>query len=76
MSPASASSRWAVWTWRTAACKARRKVLGVGGIRGDLELQTDLVKMGARFIIAGSDVTYLMAAAKKDADTLRAIKVG
>ena len=59
-----------------AACKARRKVLGVGGIRGDLELQTDLVKMGARFIIAGSDVTYLMAAAKKDADTLRAIKVG
>jgi 2-keto-3-deoxy-L-rhamnonate aldolase RhmA len=58
-----------------AACRAHRKVLGVGGIRGDLELQTDLVKMGARFIIAGSDVTYLMAAAKKDADTLRAIRV-
>jgi 2-keto-3-deoxy-L-rhamnonate aldolase RhmA len=57
-----------------AACKAHHKVLGVGGIRGDLELQTDLVKMGARFIIAGSDVTYLMAAAKKDADTLRGIR--
>jgi len=59
-----------------AACKAQRKVLGVGGIRGDLELQTDLVRMGARFIIAGSDVSYLMAAAKKDADTLRAIRAG
>jgi 2-keto-3-deoxy-L-rhamnonate aldolase RhmA len=59
-----------------AACRAHGKVLGVGGIRGDLELQADLVKMGARFIIAGSDVTYLMAAAKKDAQMLRAIKVG
>ena len=59
-----------------AACKAHGKVLGVGGIRGDLELQSDLVKMGARFIIAGSDVTYLMAAAKTDVETLRGIKVG
>lgn len=58
-----------------AACRAHGKVLGVGGIRGDLELQSDLVKMGARFIIAGSDVTYLMAAAKKDAEMLRTIKV-
>ena len=59
-----------------AACRSHGKILGVGGIRGDLELQSDLVKMGARFIIAGSDVTYLMAAARKDAETLRAIKVG
>ena len=58
-----------------AACKAHRKALGVGGIRGDLELQSDLVKMGARFIIAGSDVSYLMAAAKKDVETLRTIRV-
>jgi 2-keto-3-deoxy-L-rhamnonate aldolase RhmA len=59
-----------------AACRAHAKILGVGGIRGDLELQSELVKMGARFIIAGSDVTYLTAAAKKDVDTLRSIKVG
>lgn len=58
-----------------AACRAHGKILGVGGIRGDLELQSDLVRMGARFIIAGSDVTYLMAAARKDAETLRTIKV-
>jgi 2-keto-3-deoxy-L-rhamnonate aldolase RhmA len=59
-----------------AACRVHGKILGVGGIRGDLELQSDLVKMGARFIIAGSDVTYLMAAARKDAEALRGIKVG
>ena len=57
-----------------AACRAHGKGLGVGGIRGDLELQTDLVRMGARFIIAGSDVTYLTAAAKKDVEALRAIE--
>ena len=34
------------------ACRAHGKTLGVGGIRGDLELQRDLVKLGARFIIA------------------------
>lgn len=56
------------------ACRAHKKILGVGGIRGDFELQSELVRMGARFIIAGSDVTYLAGAAKKDADTLHAIK--
>jgi 2-keto-3-deoxy-L-rhamnonate aldolase RhmA len=58
------------------ACHAHRKFLGVGGIRSDLELQADLVKMGARFMIAGSDVTYLLAAARKDVEALRAIPVG
>ncbi len=57
----------------TAACKAHGKVMGVGGVRGDLELQTELFRMGGRFIIAGSDVTYLMAAARSDARALRAL---
>jgi 2-keto-3-deoxy-L-rhamnonate aldolase RhmA len=57
------------------ACRAHQKILGVGGIRGDFDLQSELVRMGARFIIAGSDVTYLAAAAKKDADTLRSMKM-
>ena len=55
------------------ACKAHGKVLGMGGIRGDLELQRDLVRLGARFIIAGSDVSYLSAAARKDVEVLRGI---
>lgn len=53
------------------ACKEHGKFLGVGGIRADLELQSDLVALGARLIIAGSDVTYLMQAAGKDAEQLR-----
>ena len=53
------------------ACKNHGKALGVGGIRGDLELQRDLVQLGARFIIAGSDVSYLAGAARKDVESLR-----
>jgi len=56
-----------------AACRKHGKTLGVGGIRGDLDLQGELVKLGARFIIAGSDVTYLAAAAKKDVEALRGL---
>jgi 2-keto-3-deoxy-L-rhamnonate aldolase RhmA len=57
------------------ACKAHGKTLGVGGIRGDLELQGDLLRLGARFIIAGNDVAYLAAAARKDAEALRGIRL-
>ena len=55
------------------ACKGHGKALGVGGIRGDVELQTQLYRLGARFIIAGNDVAYLAAAAKLDVQTLRKI---
>jgi 2-keto-3-deoxy-L-rhamnonate aldolase RhmA len=57
------------------ACKAHGKALGIGGIRGDFELQRDLIKLGARFLIAGSDVSYLTAAAKKDVEALRGSSV-
>jgi 2-keto-3-deoxy-L-rhamnonate aldolase RhmA len=53
------------------ACRAHGKVLGIGGVRGDLELQSNLFKLGGRFIIAGSDVTYFTAAASADAKRLR-----
>jgi 2-keto-3-deoxy-L-rhamnonate aldolase RhmA len=56
------------------ACATHGPVLGVGGIRGDLELQKELVRLGARFLIAGSDVGYLAAAARNDAELLRAIE--
>jgi 2-keto-3-deoxy-L-rhamnonate aldolase RhmA len=54
-----------------AACRKHGKFLGVGGIRGDLELQSQLVELGARFIIAGNDVAYLMSAARQDVQALR-----
>ncbi|MFC3001298.1 HpcH/HpaI aldolase family protein [Falsiroseomonas tokyonensis] len=56
-----------------AACRAQGKVLGIGGIRGDAELQQDLIGLGARFLIAGNDVGYLMAAARADATQLRGL---
>ena len=55
------------------ACKKHRKALGVGGIRGDIELQRDLVQLGARFIIAGNDTSYLVGAARKDVESLRGL---
>lgn len=53
------------------ACSAHGKTLGVGGIRSDPELQRRLLKLGARFIIAGSDVSYLMNAARNDIQSLQ-----
>jgi len=59
-----------------SACQTHRVALGVGGIRGDAELQTQLIALGARFLIAGSDTTYLAAAASKDAAALRTLIAG
>ena len=53
------------------ACKAHGKHLGVGGIRADVEHVAELIELGARFIIAGSDLQYLMKSARHDVAALR-----
>jgi 2-keto-3-deoxy-L-rhamnonate aldolase RhmA len=53
------------------ACKAHGKILGVGGIRGDVDHVSELVNLGARFVIAGSDVQYLIKSARQEVDSLR-----
>lgn len=53
------------------ACAKHKKVLGVGGIRGDVAQVAGLVQLGARFVIAGSDVQYLMRAARDEVTALR-----
>ena len=53
------------------ACAAHKKILGVGGIRGDVAQVAELVALGARFVIAGSDVQYLMRAARDEVTSLR-----
>ncbi len=53
------------------ACALHKKVLGVGGIRGDVAQVAELVKLGARFVIAGSDIQYLMRAARDEVAALR-----
>jgi 2-keto-3-deoxy-L-rhamnonate aldolase RhmA len=53
------------------AGQAHNKHLGVGGIRADVEHVAELVKLGARFVIAASDVQYLMTAARNEVAALR-----
>lgn len=58
------------------ACKKNKLALGIGGIRSDAELQIQLIELGAKFLISGSDTTYLAAAAGKDAAALRELIAG
>ena len=55
------------------ACKAHGKSMGVGGARGDREMQRYLIDLGVRYLTTGSDVGYLMAAGKADLDAIRKI---
>ncbi len=57
-----------------AACRAHGKHLGVGGVRNDVPLLTRFVRMGARYISAGTDIGFLSAYAKIQADELRRIQ--
>jgi 2-keto-3-deoxy-L-rhamnonate aldolase RhmA len=50
------------------ACNACGKHLGVGGIRADVE---HVAELGARFVITGSDVQYLMKSARDEVAALR-----
>ena len=43
-----------------AACKEHGRILGVGGIRHNVALQGELVQLGARFVIAGTDTNYVL----------------
>ena len=56
------------------ACKAHSTSMGVGGARGDRELQRYLIDLGVRYLTSGSDVGYLMSAAKADVEAIRKIK--
>jgi 2-keto-3-deoxy-L-rhamnonate aldolase RhmA len=61
----------AAYETTAAGCKKHGKCLGIGGVRGDAALAADLVKLGARFMIAGFDAGYMMQAAKADVAALR-----
>ena len=57
------------------ACRKHGKTFGIAGLSSDFELQAQYIRMGARFVMAGSDVSYLAAAARKDVERLRDIKL-
>jgi len=56
------------------ACKAHGKSMGVGGARGDRDMQRYLIGLGVRYLTTGSDVGYLMNAARADVEAIRGIK--
>jgi len=57
-----------------AACKAHGKYPGMGGIY-DHPTMEKYIKMGARFILGGSDITFLMQAGQARAEFLRGLPV-
>ncbi|MEJ0019400.1 MAG: aldolase/citrate lyase family protein [Acetobacteraceae bacterium] len=51
------------------------KCLGIGGILFDHELQTEIVRLGARYLTAGNDVQYLVRGARADVERMKTIPV-
>jgi 2-keto-3-deoxy-L-rhamnonate aldolase RhmA len=56
----------------SAACHAAGKLLGMGGV-GDTRTAADYISLGAKFILTGTDHTYLLSGASQRAATLRQI---
>jgi 2-keto-3-deoxy-L-rhamnonate aldolase RhmA len=56
------------------ACRAHGTIFGIAGIR-DLELLTEFVELGLRFVSAGTDAGFMTEAAGAHASKLRAIPV-
>jgi len=54
-----------------AACKQHGKKLGVGGLSGNPEFVSELVKRGARYISTGTDLSFLVGAATEKAKRMR-----
>jgi 2-keto-3-deoxy-L-rhamnonate aldolase RhmA len=58
-----------------AACAGADKVMGMGGVY-DERWAAAYIKLGARFVLSGSDHTLLMAAAAERSRFLRELQPG
>ena len=56
-----------------AACRRHGKVAGAGGLSGTPEVMRTMVRLGVRFVTAGIEWDFLMAAARQRAALLRAL---
>jgi 2-keto-3-deoxy-L-rhamnonate aldolase RhmA len=54
-----------------AACRAHGKVAGAGGLAGTPDVMRTMVRLGVRFVTAGIEWDFLMAAARQRAALLR-----
>jgi 2-keto-3-deoxy-L-rhamnonate aldolase RhmA len=55
-----------------AVCAKHGKVMGMGGVY-DEKIAADYIRLGARFILSGSDHAFLMAGASARAKFLRGL---
>ena len=58
-----------------AACRKAGKFLGMGGVY-ELDAMKRYVDLGARFILTGSDHSYIMAGATLQSASLRKLEAG
>ncbi len=56
------------------ACKEHGKIPGMGGVY-EPPVMERYIQLGMRFILSGSDLSFMMAAARERANVLRAIKL-
>ena len=61
----------AAFTTVVAACKKHGKIAGVGGMGTEPEVTKKILRMGVRFVTAGNDWGFMMAAARQRATMLR-----
>jgi len=55
------------------AAKAHGKVMGVGGVREDVEFQTWLLHLGVRYLTSGSDTLYILSGGRADVKRIREV---
>jgi 4-hydroxy-2-oxoheptanedioate aldolase len=58
-----------------AACRKRGKHCGVGGLATRPDLVAEFVKMGARYVSTGTDLTFLLSACTARASQVKDIKL-
>jgi 2-keto-3-deoxy-L-rhamnonate aldolase RhmA len=57
------------------ACRRRGKHCGVGGLASRPDLMAECVRMGARYVSAGTDLSFLLGAASARAKEIKGIKL-
>lgn len=54
-----------------AACRRHGKVMGIGGLAGRPDRQSEIVRIGARLVMTGHDLGFLSVAASASVEALR-----
>jgi len=61
----------AIYDATMKACRKNDKHLGVGGLAAHPKLAAEIVKLGARYVSTGTDLSFLMSAATSKAKQMR-----